>query len=131
MDIYFEIGDFPQAMSTVHRAVMSINRYIAETKPWSLNRSSPELDLTLYLVFECVRVIAILLWPAIPSTMNRLLDCLNVEKTQRTLLNAQIGNRNLLQNLSLTSFTNSNMDSNEYVPLLNSQGFILFPKIKR
>lgn len=49
--------------------------------------SQSQLNTVLYVTLESLRIIAILLRFAMPLSMDRLLDILNVPKTERTFSN--------------------------------------------
>lgn len=75
--------------------VSEVNRYFAIQEPWNLrpgkvNQNQEKLDTVLWLTLETLRVCGILLQPAMPTSMQRLLDYLGVPQTERDLSFAQI-----------------------------------------
>ena len=52
------------------------NQYLEERKPWTLAKSpdnAADLDRTLWTAAEATRIAAILLWPYMPSTSDRIM----------------------------------------------------------
>ena len=73
-----------QAIGAVFEVVAEANRYFAAAEPWKLAKSDPQrMRLTLYTTIEVVRVAAILLQPAMPAAMGKLLDLLGVADDAR------------------------------------------------
>ena len=71
-------------LGAVFEVVASANRYFANAEPWKLARSDPaRMRSVLYTTVETLRSAAILLQPAMPSAMGRLLDCLGVASDAR------------------------------------------------
>ena len=66
-------------------AVWEANRYIDVMAPWALKKTDPaRMATVLYVVMEVLRKIAILYQPLIPTAANKILDQLEVPKTERT-----------------------------------------------
>jgi len=71
-------------LGAVFEVVAEANRYFAAAEPWRLAKTDPaRMRLTLYTTIETLRVAAILLQPAMPSAMGRLLDSLGVAPGDR------------------------------------------------
>jgi methionyl-tRNA synthetase len=71
-DQRFEHLDFTGALERVWELVRALNRFVEARAPWELAKSDePEavaaLDETLATLCEGVRVLAVLLWPFLPS----------------------------------------------------------------
>jgi methionyl-tRNA synthetase len=65
--------------------VSAANRYFAAAEPWRLAKSDPaRMRVVLYVTLEALRIAAILLQPATPSAMERLLDLLAVPADRRS-----------------------------------------------
>jgi methionyl-tRNA synthetase len=59
--------------------VRRLNRYVEEQAPWRLAKddaSAQDLDRVLHTLVEGLRTIAVLLWPYLPASAERLLDAL-------------------------------------------------------
>jgi methionyl-tRNA synthetase len=67
---YFNVGEsasfLPQFVSKVSELVSKLDGYLAEQRPWKLEKSQVLADV-LYTAVECVRMIAILAHPIIPE----------------------------------------------------------------
>jgi len=68
-------AEITQALEAIWQRVRRLNAYVAETEPWKLAKDpekSGELDVALASVLEGVRVVAVLLTPFIPETVDKL-----------------------------------------------------------
>ncbi len=66
---------FPNALSEVWRLIGRANKYIDETMPWALAKDETKrarLGAVLYNLCEALRIAAILITPAMPSTSERI-----------------------------------------------------------
>ena len=67
---YFNVGEsasfLPQFVSKVSELVSKLDGYLAEQKPWKLEKNQVLADV-LYTAVECVRMIAVLAHPIIPE----------------------------------------------------------------
>ena len=71
-------------LGAVFEVVAEANRYFTAAEPWRLAKSDPaRMRLTLYATIEVLRVAAILLQPAMPGAMAKLLDLLGVASGAR------------------------------------------------
>ena len=71
-------------LGAVFEVVAEANRYFAAAEPWRLAKTDPaRMRLTLYATIEVLRIAAILLQPAMPSAMAKLLDLLGVAADDR------------------------------------------------
>ncbi len=71
--------DISRALEDVWRVVQGLNRLVEQRAPWALAKDparAGELDQTLFSLAEGLRVVAILLWPVIPSSSERILAAL-------------------------------------------------------
>jgi len=74
------------ALSAIFSLIGSANRFIDETKPWTLSKrgrdgdgeAERELDVVLWQLAECLRVVAEALRPFLPDTANRIATQLGV-----------------------------------------------------
>jgi len=72
---------FPNALAEVWRLVSRANKYIDETSPWVLAKdeaTKPRLLSVLKNLCEAIRVCAILIKPAMPTTSEKILSLLNI-----------------------------------------------------
>ncbi|MEK7528571.1 MAG: methionine--tRNA ligase [Patescibacteria group bacterium] len=67
----FQIKEAVEQVLTILR---DMNSHIDSTKPWQLAKEKKETELanSLVYVLECVRIAAILLWPVIPGTSEKI-----------------------------------------------------------
>ena len=81
-----------QAIGAVFEVVAEANRYFAAAEPWKLAKSDPKrMALTLYTTIEVVRIAAILLQPAMPAAMGKLLDLVGAPADARDFAAADAG----------------------------------------
>jgi methionyl-tRNA synthetase len=69
------------ALEEIWERVRRLNRYVEEQAPWQLAKDDShagELDRVLGTLAEGLRVVAVLLWPYLPASSERLLDALGV-----------------------------------------------------
>ncbi|HEY5343127.1 MAG TPA: methionine--tRNA ligase [Solirubrobacteraceae bacterium] len=67
------------ALEEIWERVRRLNRYVEEQAPWQLAKDdsrSGELDRVLGTLVEGLRVVAVLLWPYLPASSERLLEAL-------------------------------------------------------
>jgi len=67
------------ALTALWEFIGMINKLIEETKPWTLAKDpakSDELDTFLYVLFESLRFIAVVLAPFMPDTSEKILELL-------------------------------------------------------
>jgi methionyl-tRNA synthetase len=75
---------FNIVLEIIVRFVDNLNEYINEVEPWQLVKHDKDTaGQALYIVMECLRYIAILLQPFIPSSAEAMLDQLNIDLNQR------------------------------------------------
>ena len=87
MDTY-HIAD---ALEAVFSMLRRANKYIDETTPWSLAKdpaAKDRLGTVLYNLLESIRIAAVLLTPAIPSTCASIFAQLGTDKTEYNTLTA-------------------------------------------
>ena len=78
-----------QYLATVFETVARANRYFATREPWKLAKSNrpedrSEMRGVLFITAEVLRIVAILLQPVMPASMNKLLDLLAVRPDERS-----------------------------------------------
>ncbi len=86
--------DISRAIEGVWRIVQRLNRLVEQRAPWTLAKHperAGELDQTLYSLAEGLRSVAILLWPVIPSSAERILAALGQDPARLDLAAAAWG----------------------------------------
>ena len=86
--------DISRAIEGVWRIVQRLNRLVEQRAPWTLAKDperAGELDQTLYSLAEGLRSVAILLWPVIPSSAERILVALGQDPARLDLAAAAWG----------------------------------------
>jgi methionyl-tRNA synthetase len=71
--------DLTGGLDAIWQLVRAANRFVEERAPWSLARSDDpadayRLDETLYTLADTVRSLAVLLWPYVPASAERILE---------------------------------------------------------
>ena len=80
-----------QYVASVFEIVARTNRYFATREPWKKANSDPgEMRVVLYTTVEVLRIVAILLQPVMPASMNRLLDLLAVPPDERNFRDLEV-----------------------------------------
>ena len=80
------------ALEQIWQMVRRLNRYVEEQAPWVLAKDqarADELDRVLRSLAEGLRVLAVLLWPYMPSSCERLLGALGA--TEASFAAAEFG----------------------------------------
>ena len=73
----FDSFEFSRGLEAVWRLISNLNKYIVETEPWVLagredEASRARLATVLYTSAEALRIAAVLLYPVIPTAMQKL-----------------------------------------------------------
>lgn len=94
----FDNMQFSQVLDLILEFSSKCNIYIDAKAPWTLKKTDPEaMENVLYNLLESIRIIGIILQPFIPESAKRILDILNVEQRDFTVLLPQFalksGNR--------------------------------------
>jgi methionyl-tRNA synthetase len=80
-----------QYVASVFEIVARTNRYFAIREPWKKANSDPgEMRVVLYTTVEVLRIVAILLQPVMPASMNKLLDLLAVPPDERNFADLEV-----------------------------------------
>ncbi len=75
---------FHGALEAIWQVVREANRLVDADAPWALRESDPErMAGVLYVLAEVIRHLAIILWPFMPDSCDKLLDQLAVPKEAR------------------------------------------------
>ena len=79
-------------LAFVFDLVSEANRAFAHAEPWKLAKSDPaRMRAVLYTTAEALRIVAVLLQPAMPAAMARLLDSLGVPADKRAFAEVDMG----------------------------------------
>jgi methionyl-tRNA synthetase len=76
---HIDRAELTLALEEIWQRVRRLNRYVEEQAPWRLAKddaSAEDLDRVLRTLVEGLRTIAVLLWPYLPVSAERLLDAL-------------------------------------------------------
>jgi methionyl-tRNA synthetase len=76
---HIDRADLTPALELVWQRVRRLNRYVDESAPWILAKDperADELDVVLATLIEGLRVVAVLLAPVLPATVEKLLGAL-------------------------------------------------------
>ena len=77
---------FHEALEDIWKVVRAANAYIDHQAPWALKKTDvPRMQTVLRVLLEVMRVIAVLLQPFMPDTMEKLLDQLGVAESARQI----------------------------------------------
>jgi len=68
----FDQYDFSNALANIWYGVYKVNLYLVIDKPWSLQSSDPRLPMVLYRAADLLRTIAVLVYPVMPQSAERL-----------------------------------------------------------
>jgi methionyl-tRNA synthetase len=76
---------FERALGSVTEFASEVNKKFNDLAPWNLKKEGKisEMNEALYLAADSIRIIAILLAPFMPSSSEKMLDLLNVAKSER------------------------------------------------
>jgi len=77
---HIDRAELTTALDEIWQRVKRLNRYVEEQAPWKLAKdehAAGELDMVLRTLVEGVRAVAVLLWPYIPASAERLLAALS------------------------------------------------------
>ncbi|KAK9716851.1 tRNA synthetases class I (M) [Popillia japonica] len=83
---HYQEYNFYKVVDSVMATLHSANLFFETTKPWEMRKvpqRKPELEATLHMAMETLRISAIILLPIIPNLSEKILDKLNVPKTDR------------------------------------------------
>lgn len=98
-DQHFEVFNFYLGIQEVMSVLRMANGLVQEYKPWELIKSNNRLDQEkvkkmLFLIYESLRISAIVLQPIVPDLCQDLLERLNVDADQRCFSNAIVNQSN-------------------------------------
>jgi methionyl-tRNA synthetase len=85
-------GELTLALEEIWERVRRLNRYVEEQAPWRLAKDDSrarDLDRVLSTLLEGLRVVAVLLWPYLPASVEKLLAALGAPALE--LAGAELG----------------------------------------
>jgi methionyl-tRNA synthetase len=91
-------AELTQALEEVWGRVRRLNRYVEEKRPWDLagdDSAGDRLDSVLYNLAEGVRVLALVLFPYMPETGDRLLEALAEDARELAAFGSRGGGRRI------------------------------------
>jgi methionyl-tRNA synthetase len=75
---------FHEALKAIWDVIGDANRYVDDMAPWALKKTDPaRMADVLWVLCEVIRVVALMLQPYMPQSMERLLDLIGVESNHR------------------------------------------------
>jgi methionyl-tRNA synthetase len=84
---------FHLALEEMLAIATAANAFIDKEAPWALKKTDPaRMQHVLYALTECIRCIAILLQPVIPSSSAKILDQLAIASGKRTMADLSTDN---------------------------------------
>lgn len=84
---YMDKLDFSRALQAIWQLVGRANKYIDETEPWILGKDESQkerLAAVLYNLTETLRIVSVLIAPAMPETAEKMQKILNVPDSVQT-----------------------------------------------
>lgn len=81
-DEYMELLQFNYVIDIVWGRVRDLNAYVDKSAPWTLAKNKDEAVLSnvLYILAEGLRIIAVYLYPFMPSSAEKIWDALGIEE---------------------------------------------------
>lgn len=92
----FDALQFGRGIRKVMKVVDKTDHYFATMEPWTLKDQPEVLHKVLYICLEGCRVSAQLLHPIMPTSMDSVMDHLNVPQESRSLKYARYGSTVLM-----------------------------------
>ncbi|KAI4462100.1 methionyl-trna synthetase [Holotrichia oblita] len=94
---HYQEYNFYKVVDSVMATLHSANLFFETVKPWEMRKVTQrkqELEVTLHMAMEALRISAIILLPIIPNLSEKILDKLNVPKSERFWSNTKQYNWN-------------------------------------
>jgi methionyl-tRNA synthetase len=92
VEAHVDAAELTLALEEIWQRVRRLNRYVEERAPWQLAKdpdATGDLDCVLASLVEGLRTLAVLLWPYLPDSCERLLAALGSD--ERSLSAAELG----------------------------------------
>ena len=83
VDKHIKWLDFRNGLDSIWSFVNDINKYVDSSAPWALAKDSTNfsrLDTVLYTICESLRLIAMMVFPVIPSSAQKIWDQLGIKE---------------------------------------------------
>ncbi len=76
----FGLVRFSNALESLWELVRALNKYVDSAAPWALakNKEDERLNTVLYTLLECMRKVALHLWPVMPQKAQAMLEQLGI-----------------------------------------------------
>ncbi len=85
---YIENFDFFNCLTNIWSVVKDCNAYFNNMEPWSVVKTDKQrFEEIMYTTCYCIKQISLILQAFIPQSAGKVLDCLGVEKDERTFTN--------------------------------------------
>ena len=78
VDHNISFGRTRVALTDIWEVIRHINKYLTDQAPWKLKKEDPRLATVNYVVVESLRIILTCLWPFMPQTSEKIIECLGV-----------------------------------------------------
>jgi methionyl-tRNA synthetase len=76
--------EFQSALCAVWDVIKMVNGYITEQQPWKVRKTDAErADTILYVMMECLRVVAMCVWPVMPEHADKIFTQMGVPEELR------------------------------------------------
>eukprot|EP00762_Andalucia_godoyi_P000762 ANDGO_03678.mRNA.2 Methionine--tRNA ligase len=73
--------DIQKALQGIWDVLMELNKYVTDSAPWRLIKSDPaRCSTVMYIVIEGVRLVSILVYPAMPESSAKILTALGLQE---------------------------------------------------
>lgn len=90
-DLFFEIEkkiklfEYHKALEIIWNFIDSLNQFIDEMEPWNeIKKNKEKAAITLSILIESIRIVAILTQPFIPDSSVKILNILNINENERS-----------------------------------------------
>ena len=96
---HFGVFRFSHALDALWELVRALNKYVDTAAPWTLAKKgdSERLGTVLYTLLECMRKVAVHLWPVMPAKAEQMLKQLGLAfNSKNTLLPTELERFGLL-----------------------------------
>lgn len=92
-------NNFSRALETVWEFLTVLNKFIVESEPWTLHKKAKINDLNVVLsnLMEGLRTIALLIYPFMPHTANKIFETLGINESVESFITCSIERRHFGQ----------------------------------
>jgi len=86
-----EFQQIDKALKSVFELISETNSYIDKQAPWSLKKTNiKRMNVVLFISLNIIRTSSLMLLPVIPISAHKVLDILNIDKSERNFNNIKI-----------------------------------------